>query len=744
MTQSLRVRLLLGSALLIVPLQAHSQDQVPAQGPMPLAPRKPLTIAAVHPAAALRRATSPAARQPTTVAALRPAPAAKHPKLVRHAAAPAPQAAPVVMAAAAVAPPKPAGLVAAVTLADIGFINGLHFANLGGHRELYMPIPDDADVAASSLTLVVDDFAAHEAKRNLIVQINDRTVTAIALDGQGRGRTVQVPLGGARPKDGYLKLAFLYSGAATPDHCIDVRYVGDSVTVRPQTAVDIEIGAADHLDVATTAALMPRDVAVMLPRRHLAETEMAAAITVARALYSSGRRVTFHDGYDAVADVAKGDDSGHWTHGIILIGTLSDAGGVVDSPMATVAGDFRGFGMIDAVRIHGQPALVVADAASVRAARLFGTPLLAATRGLSAASVGQVSPIDLPTDRVTFDQLGVPPAEVEVFGRADLGAILDTRRLPAGTRPTRLSLDVMVAPDGAGAKAVVSAFVNERLIGSTVAAADGPTHLDVPLPSGLVGTVANLRVVVERDVAQGDCRFGPQGYPAQILGSSSLTLGPASGTAHDFADLTARFVHGVDVLLPAASADQPARVLGVASQAANQLSSDTAPLNVSYVASGSAPVPEGPFIAVSELPPSGANPRVHFDRGRVAVIDQSGHTLLDLGGFNGGAVAQVVQDGEVPGLWIKPLSFDQRAPAPPELRLDHGDVAFIDDKGVALAMSTVRDTLVKISYPDQVSWLTVADRFRSWIIGGLWLLGTAVLLLALQRLFRRRPAHPSE
>ena len=742
MTQSMRVRLLLGSALLIVPLQAHSQDQMPAQAPLPLAPRKPVTVAAVQPAAAVRRATP---HQPVTVGAVRPAATAKRPKLVRHAAAPAPQPAPVAMPVAAAAPPpKPSGLVAAVTLGDIGFINGLHFANLGGHRELYMPIPDDADVTATTLTLVVDDFAAHEAKRNLIVQINDRTVTAIALDGQGRGRTLQVPLGGARPKDGYLKLAFLYSGAATPDHCIDVRYVGDSVTVRPQTAVDIQIGAAGHLDVATTAALMPRDVAVMLPHRHLAETEMAAAITVARALYSSGRRVTFYEGYDAVADIAKGDDAGHWTRGIILIGTLADVGGVVDSPVATVAGDLHGFGMIDAVRVHGQPALAVADAASVRAARLFGTPLLAATRGLSAASVGQVSPIDLPTDRVTFDQLGVPPAEVEVFGRADLGAILDTRRLPAGTRPTRLSLDVMVAPDGAGAKAVVSAFVNERLVGSSVAATDGPTHLDLPLPNGLVGTVANLRIVVERDIAQGDCRFGPQGYPAQILGSSSLTLGQASGTAHDFADLTARFVHGVDVLLPATAADQPARVLGIVSQAANQLSPDTAPLNVSYIATGSAPVPEGPFIAVSELPPSGANPRVRFDRGRVAVIDQSGHTLLDLGGFNGGAVAQVLQDGEMSGLWIKPLSSDGRAPSPPELHLDHGDVAFIDDKGVALAMSTERGTLVKISYPDQVSWLTVADRFRSWIIGGLWLLGTAVLLLALQRLFRRRPAHPSE
>jgi hypothetical protein len=261
MTQSMRLRFLLGSALLIVPLQAHSQDQPAALRPTPLVPHHPLTVAAVHPITTARDRL-------------------KRAKLVRRVA---PQPAPVQAAAAVAPPPKPSGLIAAVTLADIGFVNGLHFANLGGHRELYMPIPDDADVTATSLTLVIDDFAAHEAKRNLIVQINDRTVTAIALDGQGRGRSVQVPLGGERPKDGYIKLAFLYSGAATPDHYIDVRYVGDSVTVRPQTAVDIDVGAAGHLDVATTAALMPRDVAVMLPRRHLAESEMAAAITVARA-----------------------------------------------------------------------------------------------------------------------------------------------------------------------------------------------------------------------------------------------------------------------------------------------------------------------------------------------------------------------------------------------------------------------------------------------------------------------------
>ena len=37
-------------------------------------------------------------------------------------------------------------------------------------------------------------------------------------------------------------LHLINSGAATLDRCIDVRYVGDSLTVRPETAVEVNVG----------------------------------------------------------------------------------------------------------------------------------------------------------------------------------------------------------------------------------------------------------------------------------------------------------------------------------------------------------------------------------------------------------------------------------------------------------------------------------------------------------------------
>jgi cellulose synthase operon protein B len=652
-------------------------------------------------------------------------------------------ATPAAPASAATLTAQPSGPLAAITLSDIGFVNGVRFANLGGHRELFVPLPQRDDVTVSDLVLVLDDISAYQAQRNLELQANGRTVAAIVLDGKSRGRIVRIPLDKTKPKDGYLKLSFLYSGAATLDRCIDVRDIGDSVSIRPETAVEVNIGPGP-LDVTTTAALMPRDIAIVLPGRRVNASEIASAITVGSALISSGRHVAFYHGYDALPELAKTDEDGRWTHGIILVGPLSDTIGVVDSPVARVAGDPGSVGTLAAVRVGGTPALLVSDGTVDRAGRLFASPLFAAGRGVDQASVGDSSAAVLPAERVSFDELHVTPEQAEVFGRAELPAAIDMRGLPPGTRPTRLLLDMMVAPDSTGEKAVVSAFVNERLLGSTVAATDGVTHLDLPLPDGLVGNIANVRVLIQRDSAQGDCRFEPQGYPAQILGSSALVLTSANGAPHDFSDLISHFSQQLEILLPASAADRPDRELGMVAEVAAQLSLASTPLTVNLVAPGSTPAPDAPFIAVSDAPPANVTPQVRFDQGRVAVTDRTGRTLLDLGGFGGGAVAQLVTAGDYPGLWIRPLSQDQSTPVPAELHLDRGNVAFVDDKGVALAMSTERDTVVRISYPDQVSWLTVAERFRSWIIAGLWLFATAALLLTLQRMFRRRPAGKSD
>jgi hypothetical protein len=632
-------------------------------------------------------------------------------------------------------------LLVGVPFANSGFPDGFRLSNLGGRREVYIPVPRGVELSLAELVLAYDDVSAHDARRSLEILVNDRSIAALALDGKSPGRTARISLANATVRDGFLKLSFVYSGAAPQDRCIDVRYVGDSLTIRPESTVEFAIGVSGTPNISATAAMMPREVAVLLSNPSAPPTDIAAALAISRSLTATGRQVTFFHGRDTMPNLVEPGNKRRWTRGLIVVGAFDKIADRLDAPVTTLVSltaDDPIDNTIAAARIGSVPILLVTDSASYRIGQLLGNPALAALRETSSALVGQVPASRPTTDRISFDALGVTPPQAEVFGRAELAIAIATRSLPSGTRPSRVALDIMVAPDGAGEKAVVSAFVNERLLASTVAAIGEPTRLDFALPDGLVGSVANIRAVVQRRSSQGDCRFEPQGYPAEILGSSQLILSQAGPVARDFSDLAALWANGIQVLLPASTADHPLSVLASLSDVLNSLSSRTTPIDVTYVSDETPPAPTAPFVSIGNLPPAGAEQRMRFDRGRVAITDRNDRVLLDVTGLTTGAVAQIVTSDDHPGLWIHPLSSDGSLSAAPAINLDRGDVAFLDKSGVALALSTDRDTLLRVAYVDQRSWTTNLDRFWPWIVGAAWALATIALLILARRMYRRR------
>ena len=408
---------------------------------------------------------------------------------------------------------------------------------------------------------------------------------------------------------------------------------------------------------------MPRDVAVVLPGRRVAASEIATAITVARSLIASGRHVTFYHGYGRCRNSPSATTPGRWTRG-----HRSGRPAVPRPSASSIRRSRRLAGRSRLVRHARRRSrrrvrrrLLVSDGErgarrpAVREARCW--PRRAASSRRRSATPRRSIAADRPRDFRSARRAAGAGRSVRPRRSRRCPSTRDG--LPAGTRPSRLLLDVMVAPDGAGEKAVVSAFVNERLLGSTVAATGEATHLDLALPDGLVGTIANVRVVVQRDSAQGDCRFEPQGYPAQILGSSALVL--ATPTARRTISPISRRALRSGSKFCCRRAPPISRIACSAwsPKWPMQLSPDTAPLAVDSrrrrqrAAAGSA---RSSPSAIRR--PTAAAPRVRFDRGRVAVTDRAGRTLLDLGGFVGGAVAQIVTAGDHPGLWIKPLSAD--------------------------------------------------------------------------------------
>lgn len=57
-----------------------------------------------------------------------------------------------------------------------------------------------------------------------------------------------------------------------------------------------------------------------------------------------------------------------------------------------------------------------------------------------------------------------------------------------------------------------------------------------------------------------------------------------------------------------------------------------------------------------------------------------------------------------------------------------------------LATSTDRAPLIEVSYPDRQSIAQLLAKYRPWIVGGLWIVLTLIVLGIFQRVYRARRA----
>ena len=409
--------------------------------------------------------------------------------------------------------------------------------------------------------------------------------------------------------------------------------------------------------------------------------------------------MAFHRGYDALPEIAKRERDGRWTRGIVLVGPLDDAAGVLDSPVATVAGPVPAFGTLAAIRDRRHAGSCWSPMRDVaRAGRLLADRCLPRRAALRRPRSATTAPIALPTDRDDLRSArrragagrSVRPRRTRRGHRHPHGCPAERGRRgfcsTSWWRPTAPAKRPSSAPSSTSA---CSAARSRRPA--------KPTHLDLPLPDGLVGTNANVRAVVQRRSAQGDCRFEPQGYPAQILGSSALVLARADAMSQDFSDLAARWADGLEVLLPASAADAARRVLGLVADVLNALSPEMRRSPSDFVAAMSdaraeRSLPRRQRCAARRSQsaralrsrPRGRRPTAPAARCSISAASPAG------------AVAQIVEPATIPACGSSRWRPTARCRRRPTLQLDHGDVAFLDHNGVALAMSTERDTLVQI------------------------------------------------
>ncbi|WP_339818675.1 hypothetical protein [Sulfitobacter dubius] len=614
--------------------------------------------------------------------------------------------------ASVTAPQAQEGLISReFDLTELGFQEGLSFRQLSGNATIFIPLPEAGALNSGTLELELNHASTAEVDRYLQVSVGGRSVSSQALpDGAGR-LSVPVPL---RPEDvsgGFIAVGLSYSGAFSDRVCVDERASGDFLEIAASSSVTLQLDQA-AVDTSTAfAGLRPADTRLAINGSD-SLAALAAATRAAALFDAEAGRLRFGP--------AEAGAAGTWSEGVIQLDVTSSGAAsemTVDSqsgmPVLNLRGSDPQVGLWQMVSEWS--ALSNSDATVVEVAEgpvLFDNRLPLA--GLNA---------DLnPRAVVSTEDFLIP------FQSSDL---------PVGKAVSGVSLQIAAALDPEGRGATASVFLNDSLLGNRPLGSGQPEQLSFSVPKGLLGRDNLLRVSIQRQPTGGECRFKPQGYPAQILPGSALVLSDAEPQDRDFFSLRQEFGDGVQVVLdPELSLDFE-QVLPWLAGVAGSVIPDRA--SILPRPSVDALETNDPFFVISDQNPGDGEPLITFDQGRIEVRDTQDNLIYSGEDLSRLGVVQIVTRGETRGLWLRPGN----GPAPeltPQMPmvLDRGDLALIGQQGVILATATDRSPLVDVVYPDRTSFAQMLAKYRPWIVGGIWVLVTLLVLIVFQRVYRAR------
>ena len=583
-----------------------------------------------------------------------------------------------------------------IDLDELGFDNGLELAGLTGSHDLFFRVPSSSAIESLSLRLPFRSDSAFESRRSLTIEVGDTPLVSRSLPNGAFEDVIDLPIDPALVENGFLKIRLRYAGAITEDRCIDQRISGAFLLLDKSGGLTARLKGAAVNQVNKVAAIMPSRAEIVLPA-NASEAQAAAALTLA--LSQAGARIVS-------APTAGSSDL--WNTARISFATRQNAA-------------------ITANWASGQPNLVIGGEDPAGAARLLRTQWRAA---ISAPAAGKaVSERSAPKASVTLADLGNDTGVQSISERGAWNSIIPLAALPADMKPDGAVIETVVGADSGATAPVINVLLNGLLLDSAEANLDELTRLDVDFPEGSLASINDLEVSVTRQVASGDCRFEPQGYPAQLLPSSHLKLGDAGDVA-DFSDLPSRFNGGFTVVA------KNAAQVAAAAPLLTALASGETKVSVSY---GEAPT-SGPSVVISDTQPAGSDPSIRFDDGPVELRNAQGASMLSSDALGEATIAQIVGSDAAPVLWLRPGSnFASLAQADPgDVTLSYGNVALIGSEQIDLSFSTTRDRLIDIRYPESFSFGAFLSEYRLWFIGLGWLLLSIGFIYILRKVYASR------
>lgn len=530
-----------------------------------------------------------------------------------------------------------------ISLATLGFKDGLSFSGLDGRSDLVFRVPTGNWLGGARLVLPYSSVAANGAKRTITILSRENVLAQFNVAENG---VIDLPIPLTAFVGDTVAITLRYSGGSARDRCFDARVSADHLRFDGKGGLTLQMVAGVLPSIETVVALLGPSPTIILPPNPTAE-QAAAALTI----------------FSARSDSLLGAGGSGSTAGIIRIVSAGDPA-------------LRSLGASE-IAIGGP------DPAAAARAAFGGMTALPNMSVINRLSARQRLP-----KKVTFADLGVDSSALTVGREHEWTVALPAARIPGGQSIAGMSIDFASLPVLPGTQ--ISAWLNGTMLGATQPGNSGVTHLIVKAPKGMTNSINGLSVRLDHALSN-NCDDVPYTMPAQLLRSSYVMLGDPD-PLEDFHGFASASTDGVTVVLPGPSA------IPVAARAVAALLSANVPIKVSY-----GKMPEsGPALVVSPTAPAGTTPPLDMANGRMILTQKDSGAQFNMPQSREDTVVQLVKNANAPILWIKPAASGA---VPATMYLSQGDVAIINPAGTIQALSTRRERLdVATGLPNKSWW----------------------------------------
>jgi len=606
------------------------------------------------------------------------------------------------------------------SLKDMGYKDGLVFVEQGTeHSEtLYFGFPAAGNLLSGVLRFNLAPTPYLTPADRLQIKVNDklRIAKTFGTESDKSAQVVEIPISASDITiyngKSYIKTTLSVVMKAGSVQCPADANLCRYVNVLPDSQLQASVDYGQQYEVNGAWALLGTKVKVSLPAGQMTQSMFTSAWELGRLIRRTGRDVEFtrlpEVGDFVMLPKEAGDESLAGLQAPQIENGLNvrNLGGkvtiVIGEPFDKAFADMQGFDGID---------------------RKVFTPI----KGR-----------DTKNDRyqVRLADMGFDESERQLSGNTTKGKWsvgIASNRLPFGYVPEGVEFQISTIDLKGSDSLMVYVYLNDFLQKSfRLEGDDTSKRLAVRFNELNISTSYNaLKVIAERVDAG-----APNGsYPVQLGQALMLLKREIVEVPQRFDELGLYYADGFDTYLPEAYLQDPIDALHLLSEMADDLNFKAGAGSVVFYKPDYVFKPTRPFILFGSPKVDFSYQGVHFDRGSYLVKDWGDRRLIAEKEAENLSVIQIVQQGDISGLWLAPGPACKRLPRA-EAPLRQDNVALIDDAGIVLTFDGMDPKGLKLVYKNFRTWEETLAYYSFTILVVVWVF--AVLFFAyVLRLVRR-------